>query len=332
MRIAKIPLLLAALAVTFVGGGKFPRDVRDRQIVFRDLLAGEAPVRIGNELEVAGAWWMRSRQSSFGNYSALAIMPGGRLLAISDRNAMLAFARPDGSLHQPAFFGRPLPDDFRLARLSADAEAVSLIPSTGELLVAVEGSDRIFALRRDFKAFRTFTVPALWEWPVNQGPEAAQVLADGRLVLIGETYAHRFDRRLHPALLFPGLPRAGEAPGRFLLEMPEGYRPTDLAQMPDGRLLVLGRKFTLMGFRSVIMTADPAALRAGAVVRTHEIARIDDPRVRDNYEGMAVSRERDGSTAIWIISDSNAMVWMQRTILLKLRFRSGRAGGRKAGP
>ena len=65
------------------------------------------------------------------------------------------------------------------------------------------------------------------------------------------------------------------------------------------------------------------------------LARIDDPRIRENYEGMTVTREKDGSQAIWLISDSNEMVWAQRTLLLKLRIgpepqsapaRSARAG------
>jgi hypothetical protein len=49
------------------------------------------------------------------------------------------------------------------------------------------------------------------------------------------------------------------------------------------------------------------------------IARIDDPRIHDNYEGMAVTREADGSQIVWLVSDSNEMVWAQRTLLLKLR-------------
>jgi hypothetical protein len=85
---------------------------------------------------------------------------------------------------------------------------------------------------------------------------------------------------------------------------------------------VLGRTFTLAGFRSTISLLDPRAIRPGAVVMTHEIARIDDPRFQENYEGMAVTQERDGTPIVWLMSDSNAMVWLQRTILLKLQLRN----------
>ena len=103
--------------------------------------------------------------------------------------------------------------------------------------------------------------------------------------------------------------------------MPEGYRPVELAQMPDGRLLILGRKFTLDGFRTVVtMVDDPRAIRSGASVVARPIAWLTDSRLRDNYEGMVATAEPDGGTAVWLISDNNQMAWLQRTLLLKLRF------------
>lgn len=74
-----------------------------------------------------------------------------------------------------------------------------------------------------------------------------------------------------------------------------------------------------MGFRSVIAVFAQKDVRPGAVITPKVIARIDDPRIRDNYEGMTVTREPDGSRLVWLISDSNEMVWAQRTLLLKLR-------------
>ena len=46
-----------------------------------------------------------------------------------------------------------------------------------------------------------------------------------------------------------------------------------------------------------------------------------DSSARENYEGMTAFRDADGSTVIWLISDSNHMVWAQRTLLLKLRLK-----------
>ncbi len=162
-------------------------------------------------------------------------------------------------------------------------------------------------------------LPVLAEWPKNQGPEAMTLLADGRTVIVGESYVRWQDRTRHPGLIFPGIPRPRENPARFELVLPAGYRPSELAQMPDGRMLVLGRNFSLAGFRSLIAIFAPRDIRAGTVITPRVIARIDDPRIRDNYEGMTVTREADGSQLVWLVSDSNEMVLMQRTLLLKLR-------------
>jgi hypothetical protein len=137
--------------------------------------------------------------------------------------------------------------------------------------------------------------------------------------MLQEGYASLFSRTLHNGFIFAGLPRNHESPGRFKLVMPDGYRPTELARLPDGRLLLLGRKFTLGGFRSLIALLDPATIRANATVTPRVVARITDPRVCDNYEGMTVTPEGDGAVAVWLISDSNDMVLLQRTLLLKLR-------------
>lgn len=204
---------------------------------------------------------------------------------------------------------------------SFDSEAISALWGSRSFLVSGEGSDKVTLFESDLHRFHQVTVPALREWGYNQGPEAMRQLMDGRVVLIGEMRQRWYDRTRYPGLIYRGVPTQIEEPGHFVLVMPEGFRPTDLAQLPDGRLLVLGRKLTAIGFYSVIVEADLADLRDGAEVRTRLMARIGDPRIRENYEGMAIESTRDGSSTVWLISDSNTMLWLQRTILLKLRMR-----------
>lgn len=272
-------------------------------------------------LKLAGAWQLTSSDRGFGNFSALGQFADGRFISVGDRNTFMIFPAPDAPGPWEPVLGRPFHTEIPDIRMQADSESLIVDPQTQQVLVGYENALNLLWMTPAMRPVGMIAVPALREWPENQGPEAMARLADGRLVIMGEVYAHKFNRRLHPGLVFAGMPQSFEKPGRFELAMPEGYRPTDLAQLPDGRLLVLGRKFTIAGFRSVILTADPAQLRAGAVLSTHEIARIDDPRIRDNYEGMAVTREADGSVSIWLISDSNLMVALQRTLVLKLRFR-----------
>lgn len=280
--------------------------------------SGDVP-RLGG-LELAGAWQLVSPDTGFGNLSALGQFADGRMVAVGDRNTFMIFPRPDAPGTWRPVMGRPFLHHIRGIQMQGDAESLSVDPRTQQVLVGYENALNLIRMSPQMQPIGKISIPAMREWPPNQGPEAMARLADGRLVIVAEVYGHAFNRRLHPALVFPGEPKSFEVPGRFEVAMPEGYRPTELAQLPDGRLLLLGRKFTIAGFRSVILTADPKQLRPGAVLQTHEIARIDDPRIRDNYEGMVITREADGSVSIWLISDSNLMVALQRTLVLKLRF------------
>jgi len=323
MRVFKLALLLLALLPTTCFRAPKPPRVWERRVEIADLmpaLRAVGPLPETGSLQLVGAWRLKARTRDFGNFSGLAQTDRG-FITVGDRGGVLWFPRPD----------RPAPWRTQLTRLidlewgkhhyPTDAEAVAVEPGTGDLLVGYEDSPAMERYSPDLAVRTRIVLPVLREWPPNQGPEAMTRLADGRTVIVGEVYARWLDRTLHPAVAFPGEPRPQERPARFELRMPPGYRPCELAQMPDGRMLVLGRNFSLVGFRSVIAMFAPSDIRPGATITPREIARINDPRIRENYEGMTVTREPDGSAAIWLISDSNQMVWAQRTLLLKLRLK-----------
>lgn len=321
-RIAPVLLILALVPAIYLRQ-PLPRPSPYLPVRYHDLLpglraAGHNP-RYG-ALALVGAWQLTSANPDFGNFSALAVRSPTELLAVSDRNAVMVLSRPDMPPPWHTWQRDTIHPAWRGQEIDTDSESVSVDPRSGAVLIGYEGTPRFHLFSADFARDRKIAAPVLMEWPNNQGPEALRQLADGRTVVIGEVYAHWWSRRRHTGLIWPGLPQPNQAPARFELTMPEGYRPVELAQAPDGRLLVLGRKFTLGGFRTVVtMVADPHAIRPGARVEAQPIAWIDDPRIRDNYEGMVATAEPDGSTAIWLISDSNQMVWLQRTLLLKLR-------------
>lgn len=319
MRALKLVLLILALVpVTWLHAPR-PQRPRDPAIHLVDLmpsLQGSLP-QMG-ALRLVGAWQILGQRRRLGTLSGLAQTSNG-FVAVGDRGNVLWFTRPDRPGPWLARFDRLIRLDWRTHRFPTDAEAVVVDPVSGDLTVAYEDLPGLEDYSQDLARRRFISLPVLSEWPENQGPEAMARLADGRTLIVGETYAGWLDRTRHPGLIFRTAPQPYETPARFELVMPPGYRPSELAQMPDGRLLVLGRHFGLTGFRSVIAAFTPQQVQPGAKVTPHVIARIDDPRIRDNYEGMTVTREADGSQIVWLVSDSNEMVWAQRTLLLKLR-------------
>lgn len=341
MRALKLALLILALLPTTWLRSEQPPPPRDPGLRLVDLmpaLRGRLPD--AGALRLEGAWQITGRARVLGTLSCLA-QTGGGLVAVGDRGGILWFSRPDRPGPWRTRIARLVDLDWNKYRYPTDAEAVMVDPASRDLVVAYEDAPVLERYSPDLARRSRIPLPVLAEWPENQGPEAMTRLADGRVVIVGETYAHAFDRMRHPGLIFPGIPHPYEAPARFELVMPAGYRPSELAQMPDGRLLVLGRHFSLAGFRSAIAIFSAQDIRPGAAITPKVIAWIDDPRIRDNYEGMTVTREADGSQTVWLISDSNEMALLQRTLMLKLRIgpevettpaRSAQAApGRRAG-
>jgi hypothetical protein len=319
MRALKLALLILALLPTVWLRSAQTPPPSNPGIHLADLmppLRGSLPDT--GALRLEGIWQILGQARLLGTLSGLAQTRGG-FVAVGDRGGILWFPRPDrpGPWHAQASHLINL--EWNKYHFPTDAEAVTVDPASGDLVVAYEDAPRLERYSPDPSRRSPIALPVLDEWPGNKGAEAMARLADGRTVIVGESFLRGLDRTRHPGLIFKAMPRPFETPQRFELVLPAGYRPCELARMPDGRLLVLGRHFSLAGFRSVIAIFAPRDVRAGAVITPEVIARIDDPRIRDNYEGMTVTREADGSQFVWLLSDSNEMTLLQRTLVLKLR-------------
>ena len=268
-------------------------------------------------LRLLEAWQMTSQHELFGGYSALLQPRPGRLLALSDRGYFLEFSEP-GARPEPVRFGTIVAEgrlkDFR------DVEAATWDPAGAHLWVAMEGRNAISRHRLDMarEAFRE--VPEMRDWPLNQGPEAMLRLADGRFVVLCECNPGWFQGGRHPGLLFAGDPDLGGKPLAFTFAGVDGYRPTDLAQLPDGRVLILARRLTWpvpARFAIKLLLADPAEIAADGTWQGREVADLGAPWPVDNYEGLAIERQADGKLIAWLISDENSAA-TQRVLLLKV--------------
>jgi len=315
-RLILILLVAAGLAPgTWVRSPAAPPNMTDGLTLSRLPVAEQ---RIG-ALEFLGAWQLESRNDHFGGYSALIARRNGSLLAASDRGRMLVLSAPDG--REPISFKFDYFAGLRTdAKRMVDIEALTQDHSTGRIWAAYEGRNQIERLERDFTGSRLVRPVEMRSWRGNSGPEAMARLTDGRMIVLAEA-SRRWFARTTPALLFAGDPVEGVRPLQFRFVPPAGYSPTDMAQLPDGRVLILLRSFRLgvpPSFPGKLVIADPAAIRAGREWSGTEIADLKPPLPNDNFEGLALQPQADGSTTIWVISDDNRVVF-QRTLLLKLR-------------
>lgn len=331
MRRAAILALCAALLALSWWRSSLPAANTDKRVHFAALDVSAMPAP-GPQLAVAGAWVLTGKGDDFGGYSALEALPTGHMLALSDRGRVLIF-------HDPARFapfphmGWLLGDDTQDKR-AADIEDSTLDPARGILWVSYEQSNAIVRLGADRTGPRTVRPAAMRNWPENRGPEAMTRLIDGRFIILSESGHGWFDTA-GPALLFPGDPVEGAQPETFLFSAPRFYRPTAMAELPDGRVLILVRRLLWPfppRFSARLLIADPRAIRPGKVWTGVEIARFAAPVPVDNFEGLAVRPEAGGRIAIWVISDDNTAL-SQRTILLKLDWRgASRKKGAEGNP
>ncbi len=261
-----------------------------------------------------GVWRLTSPHEGFGGYSALAALPDGRLFAASDRGYWLRFAPPDSRGAAPRF--GPVLSGGSEHKISRDVEAAALDPASGTIWLAWEGRNAISRHAPGANGPAWVRPAAMRGWRSNGGPETLVRLRDGRFLVLEEGRSAQG----HAALLFPDDPVMGGKPLRARLRAPEGFSPTDAAQLPDGRVLIVMRRLVWpMPFRFVgrIAIADPAEFRAGQDWHAREVARLGSRLPVDNFEGLAVVPGPGGRVTVWMISDDNMAV-SQRTLLWKL--------------
>src|SRR3546814_2297835 len=93
-------------------------------------------------------------------------------------------------------------------------------------------------------------------------------------------------------------------------------RITDAARLPDGRILYLNRRASILeGFSAKLTVANGSDFEAGDILTGPEIAHFKAPVTVDNFEALSVDLE-DGRTVVWLASDDNFSA-LQPTLLLK---------------
>ena len=255
-------------------------------------------------------WALASDAPRFGGISAMHVADG-EVTALSDSGDLLLFPLPGAGPARVRVIALPLGHASPARKRDRDTEALAV--HGGHAWVAFERHNLVARHRRSDWRLESFARPeAMRRWGRNSGPETLVRLADGRFLAIEEGGGDDYSR----VALFDGDPAA--APTRALTgryRRVPGYRATDAAQLPDGRLLILNRRASLGRFPAVLTIADMPQWRQGATIEGRELVRLERPLTTDNMEALSVARE-GGRTIVRIASDDNFMR-LQRTLLLE---------------
>lgn len=196
-----------------------------------------------------------------------------------------------------------------------DAESMAIVGD--RIFVGFEGKHRIddYPLKghatTNARPGPDFLIPAS-ELRANGGLEALADNGKGRTVAVAEKSVDK-NGNLFAAII------SGPGKGVFKVRKSDEFDVTDAAFLPDGDLLLLERRFSLMtGIGMRIRRIEADAIRAGAVVDGPVImqARGSVNRI-DNMEGLDVITMPDGSLHLIIVSDDNDNTLLQETLMLE---------------
>ena len=281
-------------------------------------------VRFG-ALEYRSGLILTSRFRGFGGLSGLRLdAKGERFIAISDKGSW--------------FTGRIVYNGREMTGLD-DVEASPMLGPDGKPItsrgwfdsesIALDGSlvyvglERVNRLLR-FDFAKGFTralgevvplPPAARKLPFNKGLEALVMVPKG-FALAGTLIAIS-ERGLDPQGNILAFLIGGKTPGQFTVRRTDNFDVSDAVLLPSGDLLVLERKFSLLGGIGIrIRRIALASVAPGAVTDGPSIFNADLGNEIDNMEGIDAHVTPDGDTVLTLVSDDNFSL-IQRNLLLQ---------------
>lgn len=281
------------------------------------------PQTSAGEVQLLRGWKMVSTNDHFGGYSAVLALDGQRLIAASDRGRIMRLIMRGNQ--PPAVTMAYLPGNGQPEKRLIDVESMTRDPATGRVWIGYEGVNAVERRNADLARPVRVQPDQMRDWPSNKGAEALARLDDGRFVVLAEG-SRSWGAEVFTGLLFSSdpaaNPEAGETAAEFRFNPPSGYRPVDMVQIPDGRVLILVRRVhweVMPRFTAKLVLADPARITPGKAWGGRVIAEFAPPIPSDNFEGLAIWPRADGQLDLWMISDDNR-AGFQSTYLLELRW------------
>lgn len=277
--------------------------------------AGDDPGRRDvSRLHFLGGWELSSPDRRFGGLSGLRI-DGNEAIAVSDAGMVMTFPLP-GTSAAPRVRFLPVMEGPGRGRQRRTRDTEGIWIEGNRLWLTFERQNAVWRYDRATMHGESGAEPApMHGWRGNSGPEAITRFADGRFLILEEGRDN--GSASSTAVVFAGDPALPGMPWmRLTYRRPAGYRATDAATLPDGRVLILNRGLGGLQLSAKLVVADVRGLQPGSDLNAQEVATLAAPLVVDNMEGVAVTQE-DGRTIVWLVSDDDFMRVFRHTFLLK---------------
>ncbi len=331
--IAVIVALLSASLGACGAVGLAPSTTGPLEINWQEIhLNPEAPKqRALGVLVYQGGLSLSSKAGNFGGLSGLSLSPkGDALVAVTDQGdllrATMLFGK-DGRLEGLSNVSLQRLRDIngkhllnRPDKRDQDAEAIERL-ADGSYLVSFEVTHRVLHYARLRDRPTLFPMPpGIKNSPRNGGLEAMTPLPDGRILVLTEKYRTKGKNNggaREGDYIGWILDSEGGSLGRVFWPASGLYRPTDLAALPNGDILLLQRRYTVAGGQGMRLSQISAdQIKPGQRMLDVELAIMTPPLSVDSFEGLAVHADPTGGWTIYLLSDDNFNP-LQRTLLLR---------------
>ncbi|MEN8723075.1 MAG: esterase-like activity of phytase family protein [Alphaproteobacteria bacterium] len=320
-------LLLVGMALSLHGAaqaapGSAPERVAVRTVaVPLSVYDGNKSTKVG-KLKFLSGIELKADHVDFGGISGLVINKSGRrFLAITDKGRYIK-----GVFDESAPGVITQVKGVKIARLSGlqglldnkkkqDAESIIDLSDgalTGPFLIAFERKHRVLRYGRiNGDPDSALALPGADTWvPSNGGMEGIVQLADGRIMALTE------DARDEAGNIVGWIADGPQALPLSLQKIGQ-FKPTDMARLPNGDVLVLERSFSkATGPGMQIRRIRAANITHRAILDGPVLARLNRSANIDNMEALDVRVTADGRTLLYIMSDDNFNTPLQRTLLL----------------
>ena len=323
--------LLAILALALIPAAAQPPRATDgvQQITIRsqaiEAFDPREPSRTRfGALTFRGGLILESSHPDFGGVSGLRVAAdGAHVLAVTDKGhwlrARIVYRGKMPIAVADAEMAPILGPDGRPLKSRGWYDTEALAEDGGAVYVGIERVNQVlrFDIAKDGLRARGRPIavpPGMKLLPNNRSIECLEAAPKGGP--LAGTLVSISERGLDTAGNLMGF-LIGGAGGVFSLKRTDDFDVSDCAATPDGKLLVLERRFSWAGGLAMRIRSVPfAVIKPGALVDGPELIFADMGSQVDNMEGLSVHRDAAGAVVLTLISDDNFSP-LQRTLLLQ---------------
>lgn len=325
---ARKVIITAGLFTLWLGGAGMTATPITVKSSHNILDAADTERREFGKLVYVSGIAMRSDHPDFGGMSGLQVSADGKqILAITDTgqwiSADLIFDK--GRLSGLAnveidplsgLGGKPLG-----GKHDSDAESLSA-ERPGQLdgpqFVSFERNHRVLYYPNGLAGGNPVQMPMpdeLAQVPANDGLEAFERRPDGAFIALTEGL---FDEAGH----HKGWLIGARGAQTLRLRRQSIFTPTDLELLPNGDLLILERRYTVMGGPGMqIRRVSRDSIKPGALLDGEVLINLSAKHGIDNMEGLAAHQNAMGEIIVYVLSDNNFNT-LQKNLLLMFKLRA----------